>query len=203
MEGQTSVGFGNSDILVRRDFSSQSDATACQRGNQSRRTRRFGAALGRFRTPANGAAVCISSCSPAKAFWLASNIVNAQTPASGVIPGTVATLTVGSGPRSVEHIECTLFMNDRPVPISSVSGNQVNFNVPASTAPGPYILRIEANGERSLPILMIVEPPPPKILSASSENGDNNAILKPGQLIAVKVSDMNRPDRHWIYPESR
>jgi hypothetical protein len=36
---------------------------------------------------------------------------------------------------------------------------------------------------------MIVDPPPPKILSAAAENGGANSVLKPGQLIAVKVSD--------------
>ena len=80
-------------------------------------------------------------------------------------------------------------MNDRSIPITSVANSQITFNVSSSMTPGPYVLRIEANGERSLPVLMIVDPPPPKILSASSDNGSGAATLKVGQLIALKVSD--------------
>jgi uncharacterized protein (TIGR03437 family) len=98
-------------------------------------------------------------------------------------------LTVGSSSTALSASNATLFLNDRSIPITSVANNQITFNVPATLTPGPYVLRIEANGERSLPVLIIVDPPPPKILSASADNGASTSALKVGQLMALKVSD--------------
>ena len=50
----------------------------------------------------------------------------------------------------------------------------------------------------ALPILMIVDPPPPKILFASADGGES-IHPKAGQLIAVKVSDSQSAGSIWIY----
>jgi uncharacterized protein (TIGR03437 family) len=189
VEGQTSVGFGNSDILVRqisvvsptRLLVNVAISPGAQAGSAQL------SVVSGLQLMAQQFAFQVVT--PAKAFWLSSNIVNAQTSVPSVSPGNTAMLTVGSGPATLSGSNVSLFLNDRSIPISSVTGNQMTFNVPAATAPGAYVLRLEATGERSLPILMIVDPPPPKILSAAADSGDNSSTLKAGQLIAVRVSD--------------
>jgi uncharacterized protein (TIGR03437 family) len=188
LEGQTLIGFGNSDILVRhisvvsptRILANVAVTPGAQPG-----TAQLSVVSG-LRMMAQQFAFQVNP--PAKTFWLSSNIVNAQTGDPGVRPSSAATLTVGEGPSGLNSSNVSLFLSDRSIPITSVTGNQITFNIPSGTAPGPYVLRIEANGERSLPILMIVEPPPPKILSASSDSGESTP-LRAGQLIALKVSD--------------
>jgi uncharacterized protein (TIGR03437 family) len=188
VQGQTLVGFGNSDILVRQ-VSVVSPTrilvnVAIAPGAQTASAQL--SVVSGLQMMAQQFAFQIVPAS--KAFWLSSNIVNAQTGNPGVSPSAAATLTVGSGPANLSASNMSLFLNDRSIAVTSVAGNQITFGVPSAVTPGSYVLRIEANGERSLPILMIVDPPPPKILSASSEGGESTP-LRAGQLIAVNVSD--------------
>jgi uncharacterized protein (TIGR03437 family) len=188
-EGQTFVGFGNSDILIRqvsvvsptRLLVNVAISSGAQAGPAQL------SVVSGLQLMAQQFAFQVTPAS--KGFWLSSNIVNAQTGTPGVSPGLAAVLTVGSSSTALSASNATLFLNDRSIPITSVANNQITFNVPATLTPGPYVLRIEANGERSLPVLIIVDPPPPKILSASADNGGSTSALKVGQLMALKVSD--------------
>ena len=127
-----------------------------------------------------------------RSFWLTSDILNASTAAPGVAAGSQAVLTIGSSPVPVSVNGFTLFMNDRSLPITAAANNQITFQIPAGTAAGGAILRLEAAGERSLPILMIIDPPAPRILSAVSD-GEPPSTFKTGQLVAVMVSDLESP----------
>jgi hypothetical protein len=125
-----------------------------------------------------------------RTFWLSSNINNATTGLPGVTAGAQAVLTVGSAPVPLTSSNITLFLNDQAIPVSGVQNNQITFQIPANVTPGGVVLRLEVSGDRSLPILMIIDPPLPKILSAVSDNGDSGSSLRLGQLVALTVSNL-------------
>ena len=84
-----------------------------------------------------------------------------------------ALLTIGGIPAGVNLNNATLIMDDRTIPITSVANNnQITFQVPASASSGPAILKMEAAGERSWPILMLISPPPPKAQAADTEKAE-------------------------------
>jgi hypothetical protein len=127
---------------------------------------------------------------PARSFWLRSNIHNAATGEPGITAGSQAVVTIGNGPSPLLASNLTLLLNDQATPFSGLSNGQVTFQIPPKASPGAFVIRLDVSGERSSPILLVVDPPAPKILSASPDNGDPSGALKAGQLVALMVSDL-------------
>ena len=186
--GQTVVGFGNSDIVVRQSYVASPTRllvnVAVSPNAQPGMTNI--AIISGLQLITQPFAFQIGPAS--RAFWLGAGITNAITGVPGVSAGSQAVLTVGSAPISLTGNNFVLFMNDRPLPVIGVLNNQITFQVPPDAPSGGAVLRLEAGGDRSFPILMIVEPPAPRILSAVSD-GEPPSTFKTGQLIAVTVSD--------------
>jgi len=167
-EGQTSIGFGTSDILIRqlsvvsptRLLVNVAVSPTAQPGFVQ-----LSVVTG-LQTVAQQFALQILPA--ARAFWLSSNIVNAQTGVPGVSAGTQTVLTVGSAPAGLNPNTTTLLLEDRPIPIIGIANNQITFQIPSGATGGPAVLKVEAAGERSSPILMVIDPPPAKTQSASS-----------------------------------
>jgi uncharacterized protein (TIGR03437 family) len=136
---------------------------------------------------------------PARTFSLSSTIRNAVNPASGVTVGAPVKLQVNDPPVALSGTNFVLLLNDQPVPTLGVANNEITFEVPVGSAVGPAVLRVEVNGERSLPILMLIEPPPPKILAAHSGLPASGAApskaeaVHSGQLLTVTVEDLAAP----------
>lgn len=188
-EGQTVVGFGSSDILVRQIFV-VSPTRLLANVSVLPAAQEFSAHL----SVASGLELITRQYAfqinpPARTFWLRPNIVNAATEAPGISAGVAAILTVGNSPATLTANNVTLLLNDRSIPIRSVTDGRVTFDVPAGTSSGAAVLRLEVSGEKSLPVMMVVDPPPPRILSASPESGKSSA-LKTGQLVTLLVSDL-------------
>ena len=62
------------------------------------------------------------------------------------------------------------------------------------------MLRAEVGGEKSLPILLMVEPPAPKILSVVSSSletdvaANRSSTIRAGQLLKLTVDNLTLPD---------
>jgi hypothetical protein len=190
IDGQTVVGFGNSDIVVRQTFVASPTRllvnVAVSPNAQTALTNLTIVSGLQVLTQPFAFQITPGSRS---SFWLSGNIMNAGTGAPGVSAGSQAVVSVGNSPVTLGSGNTTLYLNDRSVPITSLNGNQIFFQVPQGTQTGGAILRVEVGGERSLPILMIVDPPPPRILSVVSE-GEPPSTFKPGQLVTVTVKDL-------------
>ena len=192
IEGQTTVGFGNADIVAK------------QVSVVSPTRLLVNVAVSGTAQPAPAHVTIISGLQMitqqfafqiapfSRSFWLSSNIVNAATGQPGVTAGAQAVLTVGASPVTLAIVNVGLLLNDRPIPVSSVVNGQITFTVPAGTVAGPVVLRVDAGGERSLPIMMIVDPPPPRILSAAPESEPDGSPLHAGQLVSLTVADLER-----------
>lgn len=189
VEGQTVIGFGNSDVAVRQ----------VHVVSPTRLLVNVAASVSSQTSAANLTIVsglqittqpfALQILPPSRSFWLASSITNALTGASGVSAGAQAVVIAGSAPAALTPGGFVLLLNDRPVPVLGLAGNQITFQVPPGTPAGGAVLRLDAFGDRSFPILMIVDPPPPRILSAVAE-GNSPSTLRTGQLVAVTVSDL-------------
>ena len=190
IDGQTVVGFGSSDIVVKQ-VSVVSPTRLLVNVSISPTASVTSAHL----SVASGLQVISQQYAfevlpPARRFWLSSNITNATTGVPGVTAGAQAVLTIGNSPVSPTSGNATLFLNDQATPILGVANNRITFQVPANANPGGVAVRVEVSGERSSPILMIVDPPLPKILSASPDNQAAGSALKLGDLVALTVSDL-------------
>ncbi len=190
IEGQTVVGFGSSDIVVK-----QVSVVGPTRLLVNVSISPTASVTSAHLSVASGLQVISQQYAfevlpPARRFWLSSNITNATTGVPGVTAGAQAVLTIGNSPVSPTSSNATLFLNDQATPILGVANNRITFQVPANANPGGVAVRIEISGERSSPILMIVDPPLPKILSASPNNQDAGSALKLGELVALTVSDL-------------
>ncbi len=190
VDGQTVVGFGNSDIVVRQIFVVSptrllvniSVSPNAQTGVTNLTI------ISGLQVLTQPFAFQITPSSRSS-LWLSLQITNAVTGVQGVSAGSQAVVSVGNSPVALGGGNTTLYLNDRSIPITTVNGNQITFQVPQGTQTGGAIVRVEVGGERSLPILMIVDPPPPRILSVASE-GEPPSTFKPGQLVTVTVKDL-------------
>jgi hypothetical protein len=95
-----------------------------------------------------------------KLFTLSSTFLNSATGQPGLQPGIIATATVNSSPIPIGSSPLVLTVNDRPVPILSINGNQILFQVPQNTAIGPITVRLDGNSDRGIPVAVSVDAPP-------------------------------------------
>jgi len=94
---------------------------------------------------------------------LSARSVYAMLPPGGFIHTTVGgtvSLTVANLPQAILQNGIQVTVNDRSVPLFSLSGNQLSFPLPAGTPVGPAVLRLSVNGEAALPTVIQVDPAP-------------------------------------------
>jgi uncharacterized protein (TIGR03437 family) len=193
IDGLVAVGFGTSDVVARRVW--VVSPTRLLVNVSLSPNAQFGA---HNVTIASGLNVLSQSSAlqvqpaNARSFWLSSSVMNFGTQQPSVTAGAIATLTVGSSPLALTTSAIVLF-GDRQLPVAAVTGDQVSFVVPAGTSPGPVVVRLEVNGERSSPIVVSIDPPPPRILSVTSANQrlDTDRPAHAGEMINLFVENLD------------
>ncbi|MGH9632704.1 MAG: hypothetical protein ACRD7E_30735, partial [Bryobacteraceae bacterium] len=121
------------------------------------------------------------------------SVTNAATPQRGVYPGSSAIVTVANATSLPPVQNLALILNDRPLEIAGVQGNQVLFQIPSDTTLGPGTLRLDANGDRGLPIAFTVEKAPPVIVSVVNSSGeqiDSSTPATLGEILGIKVTGL-------------
>jgi len=169
VDGRTVVGFGSSDITVRRIWvtgpnrllvnvsvsplaSTTSTVLSVTSGLQ--------VVSQQFGFQAQTASNAVAS--------LSSQMINAATGQLVITPGSTVIATLVSAPSPLGSSALSLSLNDRQLPILSLNGNQLTFQVPADSLPGQYALRVDANGQRGLPIGIALDAPPQQTSTAIS-----------------------------------
>jgi hypothetical protein len=197
-DGQTAIGFGSSDIVVRnttvisptRLLANVSVSAAAQVG-YSQLSLVSGLQL--IAQP-----FALQVLPPARTLSLSATIPNVAAGNGGISAGASAVVRVSGAPVNPTGANSVLYFNDRPVPILNVADERITFQVPTGTSVGPAQLRVEIAGEKSLPILMLVEPPPPKILSVVSNSAvaatlNSSPTVRLGQLLTLTVENLAAP----------
>ncbi len=188
VEGQTRVGFGTSDIATKRLWvlsptkllvnvaiapsAAQVATTVSVATGLQVVTQPFGFQV----QPPNPRLPVIHS-----------QIINSATGLPGAQAGVSASIMVSNLPAG----PVTLTLNDTPVTLLSTSANQITFQVPSGTRPGPAVLRLQAGGETSLPIAIGIDPVSSSISSVVTSGGsvvDTSRPARPGDLLSAVVS---------------
>ena len=181
--GQSVVGFGNSDIVVRnitvisptRMLANIAVSPTSQTGPSTLTL------VSGLQMITNGFALQVIP--PTRTSWIDGNLTSALAGSSG-------SLTLMNAPGLLTAANTVVMLNDRSVPIQAINGTQIMFQVPSGTSPGPATLRVEVNGERSLPILFFIDAAPPRIVLAGVGSNENTHTLKIGQFAALTVLDL-------------
>jgi uncharacterized protein (TIGR03437 family) len=194
VDGQTTVGFGSSDITVRRvwvtsptrllvnvsvsaNATGQNTVLSVTSGLQVI-SQPFGF---QTQTGAN------------RATSISSQFINAATGLSAINPGSPVTTTVLTTTAPLASSSLSLWLNDRQLVIAGVSGNQLSFQIPSDVGVGQYSLRLDSNGQRGLPVGIAIDQPPPQISTVFLATGqlvDSGHPAHPGDLLNVQLTGL-------------
>ncbi len=180
VDGQTVVGFGTSDVVVGRVWVlsqtrllanvsvSPNAAAATTVLSVTSGLQAVSQPFGFQVQPANSRTLAISS-----------QVLNAATGQTGLSAGSMAVITALSTPSPLNGSALTLWLNDRSLPIGSINGNQLTFQIPADAAPGQYALRLDTNGQHGLPVGIMIDPAPPQINAVVSTGNQTVDLTRP------------------------
>lgn len=164
IDGLAKVGFGNSDIAVRRVWVTggnrlMANIVIAPNANPGLNTITVSSGLNIVVQPG---AFAVQAANPRQ--------LNVQ-PATSALPGTPVSLTVQNLPAGVTPAALTLTINDQPVPVTTVANGQITFTVPAAMTAGPAVLRLRAGTDAAQPVVLGVESTPPVITAPTSPLG--------------------------------
>ncbi|MEZ5352001.1 MAG: IPT/TIG domain-containing protein [Bryobacteraceae bacterium] len=128
--------------------------------------------------------------------YVRGRVTDPATGRAGIPAGSLAVLQVAGPLAETAATSLRVSVNDQPAVVSSYAGGQLVFRVPASSASGPALVRIaSATGDASLPVAMVVDPPPPAIVSAqvSGIKVDSSRPAQPGEVISLTVAGLADP----------
>ncbi len=200
VSGQTVVGFGSSDIVVKQVYvvnplllfvdvsvnSAAPLATANVTVTTGLQTATYAADLG------TGVGIPIAAPAPNQVS-LRAPVTNAATGLAGTPAGGVAAINV-SGIQTPDLTGWTLSIGAQQIVSPTlINGNQIQVTVPISVPLGPAdVVLTSPSGQRAPMIFMKVDAAPPVILSVSNAAG--NAIaptqqVHPGDTVTLNVSN--------------
>jgi uncharacterized protein (TIGR03437 family) len=196
--GLTSVGFGSSDVLVRRLWvlSPTHVLVNVQVAPNAQLGPSSASVISGFQVFSQPAAFQITAGDP-NIPVIEPTLINAIWLASGAFPGSIVSL-FGSNLAAPNQGGATtiLTINDQPVKILYASPIQINLVIPASLKPGPAILRLNNGTTQAYPVAVSIDPVPPSITAvqdlSNSKLGPNNAA-QPGDVLNVLVSGLADP----------
>ena len=192
-EGQTQIGFGSSDVNVRRLWVA-SPTRLLANVSVSPGAPALPATL----TIANGLQVVtqpfafqVQPPNP-RQLALSSQVVNAATGQASVQAGTVALVTVPGLTQAQIFAGLSLTVNGAPAQIVNAGPGQIAFQIPASVAAGPAVLKLQAGAEASLPIAITIDLPSPVVLAALTGGAaiDATRPARPAELVTLLVGNL-------------
>jgi hypothetical protein len=189
---QTAIGFGSSDIAVKRlwvvspNLLRASVAVAAD-----------GAPAPTQLTVVSGLQVIVQPLAfqvlpaDAGAIVLSPDLLDADTGLDTVYPGSTAVLLVSNLPAPAPA-DLSLLLNDTRISILSAEQGQVRFRVPRNMKAGPAVLGMEGAGKPVYPVIVLLEQRPIAITAVMAAGGiiDQNNPARPGDLVSVMVSDL-------------
>jgi uncharacterized protein (TIGR03437 family) len=193
-DGQTSLGFGSSDVWVKRLavisptlLRAEVAVSAAAPAGHTLVSLTTG-----FQVISQPAAFQILPAS-AQAMVASSNLVNAVTQEPWVYPGAEATLSVSNLPSGFTPV---LTLDGVPATVVALGPNQITFQVPAGVTLGMDVLRLQIGNSVLNPIAVWIDPPPPAVVAVTDYgttlDADHPAFA--GDVLTIQVSGLTDAD---------
>jgi uncharacterized protein (TIGR03437 family) len=182
-DGQTLVGFGSSDIAVRRVW-----VTGPGRLLANVHTAENAQAAAVPLTVVTGFQIATQPSAlqiqPARPGVPVPNpvVVNPSTGRPSIYAGGQAAMEVAHLPLGLTPAAVTVTLDGVAAEIVAVAEDRITFAVPASLALGPAVLRLTAGGQASLPIVVAIDPAPPVIKAVEVSPGQPVGAGSPARL---------------------
>ena len=193
VDGQTTIGFGSSDIAVRRLWVVSpskllANVSIVPHSPIASTTVTVNSGLQLFSAPL---AFQIQPLNPRQLSLSYATLRNTETGGAGITAGSTASITV-QNLVSQAGIKATL--NDQSLTITGINGNVMTFQVPANFPTGPATMKMtNGAGEISLPIAVNIDSPPPVIqtaLAGVSVALDSTKWVRPNDLMTLVVDNL-------------
>jgi uncharacterized protein (TIGR03437 family) len=192
-EGQTTVGFGSSDVVVRRVWVLSSVRLRVQVGvaTTAPAIPALVSVVSGFQIISQPAGFQVMAPNP-RLLVINPQLVNPATGQASVYPSSPAVAYVSNLFPTGGTASPLLFLNDQPLPIGSLAPGQVGFTVPAGIQPGPALLRFQLGPELIYPVIVNIDPPPPVILLVTTGTTavDPAHPARPGEFLIVLVNGL-------------
>jgi hypothetical protein len=166
-EGQTIAGFGSSDVVVRRAWvRSPTELIAnVHVAAQAKQTAAALTVIAGFQVATQPNALQIQAARPDVPV-LNPVVVNPATGQPSIYAGGQAVLAVSNLPSGLTPAMASITINDFSAKILGVEGGRILFEAPPELSLGPAVLTL--NLGTALPIVVVIDPPPPVIKAVSS-----------------------------------
>ena len=117
-------------------------------------------------------------------------VVDQATGFADIQAGAVASVRLAGAAAELPPSAIQISVNDKPTPVLSLAGGLLQFRVPADLPPGPAVLRLIANGEAALPLVISIDLPPPVVnsIQIGSLKIDDKRPARAGELLTVSVA---------------
>lgn len=191
-EGQTTVGFGSNDVVVRRVFvlSPTHLLANVSVSPVASPAALLASVISGFQVISQPFSMQILPPNP-RLPVLNSQVVNLNTSQSSLYPGATGILSGSNLASSPGGLATTLTVNDRPAAILSVSPSQISFQVPSGLSTGPAILRLNNGVENSFPVAVPIDSVPPVISGITASGNiplDSARPAQPGEVLNLVLS---------------
>ena len=192
VDGLTSLGFGSSDVTVRRIWV-LSPTRILANITVSRNAAPGGysvSVISGFQVASVPLGFQILPANP-RAPGVSLPLLHAVNGQASIYPGAPASLY---GTDLIGQGNATVTLNDQPVQAFFASPNQINFVVPPGIPLGPAILKVHNGQEAAPPVVVQIDPAPPAIVALASAAGgalDFSQQPRPGDTVSMIVSGLD------------
>ena len=193
VDGQTNVGFGSSDVYVRRVWVLSPNhlwANVTVAPNAASGAYPASVLTG-FQISQQPFSLQLTAANPRLAV-ISLPLVNSNGQ-STINAGSTVSLS-GSNLLAAPGATITLTLNDQPVSVISSSATQITFQVPASAPTGPALLKLNNGASDAFPVVVQIDPPPPVIaavLTLANTAIDGAHPASSGETIVVWLQNLD------------
>jgi uncharacterized protein (TIGR03437 family) len=193
VEGQTQVGFGSSDVAVRRlwvvsptRLLANVSVNAAAPAQPTQVT-----IVNGLQIVTQPLAFQVQPANP-RQLTLGSVPTGAATGQPGVQAGSIAIISVPGLTQAQIAAGLSLTVNGIQAQIVNASPGQLAFQVPGGISPGPAVLRLQAGAEASLPIVIAIELPSPSVMVAQAGGVtiDGNRPARAAELVTLVAGNL-------------
>jgi len=191
-EGQTVVGFGTSDVAVRRLWVVSPTRLRAQVSvsPSAANVATLVSVVSGFQIVSTPFGFQVAAANP-RLPVINPQLLNPTTGQPGVYAGSPALAQVANLFPAV-GVTPVLLLNDQSVPVTSLAPGQVGFTVPAGFPTGPAVLRLLYGPEQIYPVIVNIDPPPPSIVMITTGALPVDALrpARPGEALIVLVTGL-------------